>query len=186
MSSQQSHLLQNINLTAQQVALSGLSAARLRLGLPIMNENTGSNGMDLLKNKLQVSDYLNAYRTSSQASTSLGNSVAAPTPAEVAMMAEIERLREQNNSQLMSLVRSGLLPSTSFGGNGNDFTPRASAANSNIISEYISRVNAASAAPHTGMLTNVALACLNRNSSGYNVTPSVTDASQALKYRQSP
>lgn len=185
LSSHQSHLLQNINLTAQQVALSGLSGARLRLGLPIMNESAGSNSMDLLKNKLQVSDYLNAYRTSNQASASnqmLGNSIAAPTPAEAAMMAEIERLREQNNAQLMSLVRTGLLPSTSMGSGHIDFSPRANVANSNIISEYISRVNASAATP---MLTNVAMACLNRNSGGFNVSPSVADASQASKFNHS-
>jgi hypothetical protein len=179
----QSNLLQNINLTAQQLAVSGLSGARLRLGLPIMNGSTNSNSIDRVKNKLQVSDYLNAYRLSNQASPSnqISNGIVAPTATEAAMIAEIERLREQNQAQLMSLVRSGLLSSTSIGGGNIDLT-RSRAANCNVISDLVSRINASATQP---LMTNVAMACLNRNTDGFNVSSGGIDTDQASKFNHS-
>ena len=173
-----SHLLPNMNLTAQQVALHG-----------IMNESAGSNRIDLLQNKLQVSDYLNAYRASTQRSTSnpvLGNGIAAPTPAELAMVAEIERLREQNNAQLMSLIRSGLLSSSSPLVNGSIDATSNQRANSHIIADFLSRVNHSSAtATPPPLLTNVAMACLNRNSGRHNLSPSDSRASAVSRFSKS-
>jgi hypothetical protein len=183
-----SHLLQNINLTAQQLARNELSGARLQIGLPIIHESIGSNSI-LQQNKLQISDYLNSYHASNQRSTSnpiLGSSITAPTPAEVAMMVEIERLRERNNAHIMGLVRSGLLSSTSSPVNGSiDSTPiRANRANSHIIADYISRTNTSAAPP---LLANLAMACLNQYSGGIpNHTPSDTGASQASRFSKSP
>lgn len=185
----QSHRLQNINLTAQQVALNGLSGARLQLGLPIMNERGGSNTIPQ-QNKLQISDYLNAYRTSNQRPTSnqmFGSStgITVPTPAEVAMMAEIERLREQNNAHIMSLVRSGLISSTSPPVSIDSTPSGANRANSHNIADFISRVNASAASPPP-LLANIAMACLNRYSGSPNLAAlSDTSASQASRFNKS-
>ena len=149
-----------------------MSGARIHFSLPITNESTGSNSAALLTNELQASAYLNACRTSNQTSASIqtfGNGIIAATPFEAAMIATIQRLREQNIAQLTSLIRSGLLSSTVIGSGKNDFSTCTSGV-ANNISDCISRVNASVAPP---LLSNISMACLNGNSGGFNVTPTM-------------
>ena len=161
-----------------------------------MNERMGSNNILLQNKKLQLSDYMNAYLTSNQTSNqTLGNSicnVTVPTPAEAAMMAEIKRLREQNNAHLTRLARDGFLSLMSLAMNGNniDAIPQNEAhrVNGQMIADYISsRENSNSTAPPS--LANIAAACFNRYSGSLssNLNPSdKKGVSPASRFSHSP
>lgn len=101
--------------------------------------------MNRQNHNLPVTDILNAYRNSIRTSRSV--LVTPRTPTEAAIVAEIERLRQQNNAELIRLVQNGILSLSTLENVGiidlaqNGATDSLSNRSGQNIADYLSRRN---------------------------------------------